>query len=187
MRLSKNEAPAAMPYPPPANAATNALEAHFETRLESTPFAPPNARAVAELMDLVADHRRELFSTMLEALKGSESTGEHASRLMDLVAACGVAETTSPCATAMAISADLEKLANTASQWTHPAQIVKHPDTQALYRLCASRIESETGTSRERLKKIQPRLERTARLAEKAASRRSQSASRQPQWVDRWL
>ena len=187
MRLSKNEAPATMPYPPPTNAAANVLEAHFEARPETPPLAPPNAQAVADLMDLVAGHRRDLFSTMLEALKGSKTTGEHASQLMDLVAACGVAETPNPCATAMAISADLEKLANTSSQWTHPAQVVKNPDTQALYRLCASRLESETGTARERLQKILPRLERTARLAEKAASRRSQSASRQSKWVDRWL
>ncbi len=127
------------------------------------------------------------MKTLREALINSESTREHAEQLMELVAACGLTESPSPCATAMAISADLERLANTSSRWTHPAQVVKNPDAQALHKLCTARIEHETGLARERLEKIQPRLERTARLTEKAASRRSQSMARQPKWVASWL
>ncbi len=192
MRLSKNEIPAPVPYPlQPASGGQEALAGLLGkrngTRHDATTSDPANFRATADLLDLVSDHRRDLMQTLLEALNNSESTREHAEQLMELVAACGLAEATSPCATAMAISVDLERLANTSSRWTHPAQVVKNPDAQALHKLCTARIEHETGPARERLEKIQPRLERTARLTKKAASRRNQSAARQPKWVESWL
>ncbi len=192
MRLLKNEVPAPMPYPlqgdPAAGqeALAEVLGARYGDRHDAA-AAPPSLRATADLLDLVADQRRELFKTLLEALRSSPSTCEHAEHLMELVAACGLAESPSPCTTAMRISADLDRLAGTSSQWTHPAQVVKNPDAQALAKLCAARVGHETGPARERLEEILPRLERTARLARKAASRRSQSAARQPKWVDSWL
>ena len=128
------------------------------------------------------------MKTLLEALNNSASTHEHAEQLNGAGGCLWFwDEAPSPCATAMAISTDLERLANTSSHWTHPAQVVKNPDAQALHKLCSARIERETGGARERLQKIQPRLERTARLTKKAASRRNQSAARQPRWVDGWL
>ena len=126
-------------------------------------------------------------ATTLVALNRIWATGLSVRELMKLVAACGLNDSPSPYTTAMAISADLEKLAGTSSQWTHPAQVVKNPDALALYRLCAARVEVEVGAARKRLEEILPRLKRTARLTEKAASRRSQSTPRQPKWVDRWL
>ncbi len=193
MRLSKNEVSAPMPYPLQGASAegqealAEVLGTLYGGHHEAARPVPPSVRATADLLDLVADHRRDLLKTLLEALNNSESTREHAEKLMELVAACGLAEATSPCAAAMAISTDLERLANTSSRWTHPAQVVENPDAQALYKLCAARIEGEAGPARERLEKILPRLERTARLTQKAASRRHQSAARQPKWVDRWL
>ncbi len=192
MRLSKNEVPAPMPYPlRPDSGGQDALAEFLGkrngNRHQAPPSAPPGFRATADLLDLVADQRRDLLKTLLEALNNSEPTREHAEQLMELVAACGLAEAPSPCATALAISADLEKLANTSSRWTHPAQVVKNPDAQALHKLCVARIQDATGADRERLEKIQPRLELTARLTKKAATRRNQSASRQSKWVDQWL
>lgn len=191
MRLSKNEVPAPMLYPLQSDsggpeALAELLGKHNgagdQAASEQTAF-----RATADLLDLVSDHRRDLMATLLEALKSSESTREHAEQLIELVAACGVDESPSPCATALAISADLERLANTSSHWTHPAQVVQNPDAQALHKLCQARIERATEADRERLENIQERLERTARLTQKAASRRHQSAARQPKWVDSWL
>lgn len=192
MRLSKNEAPTPMPYPMSGESGghedlAQILGERFGARNGKAKGNPPSRRTVADLLDLVADHRRDLLPTLLAALKDSKPTREHAEQLMDLVVDCGLVESPSPCTTAMTISADLEKLANAAGQWTHPAQVVKHPDAEALYKLCAARIQRESGGERERLVQIQPRLERTARLAQKAASRRSQSAARQPKWVDQWL
>lgn len=193
MRLSKNEVPTPMLFPPQTGSAegqealAEALGTRYGARREANGSAPPSVRDTADLLDLVADHRRDLLKTLLDALKGSESTREHAEHLIELVAACGVDEALSPYATAMSISADLERLAGTSSHWTHPAQVVKNPDAQALFKLCAAKVESEVGPARERLEQILPRLERTARLTEKAATRRSQSATRQLKWVDRWL
>ncbi len=194
MRLLKNEVPAAMPIPLRNDSAGGGQETRLEvlsTRFGAGPEAKqsvsPPVSAVADLLDLAADHRQDLLETLLAALKDSDTTREHAEHLMDLVAACGLAEGPRPCATAIAISADLERLAHTSSQWTHPAQVVSRPDAQALYKLCVARIGRENGSVRERLEKILPRLERTARLTEKAASRRNQSAARQPKRVDRWF
>ena len=186
MRLSKNEAPTPIPYPLQSDAAgdqgalAEVLGARYGNRHDASQSNPPSVQTTADLLDLVADHRRDLLVTLLEALNNSESTREHTEQLMELVGDCGVIGSPSPCVTAMSISADLERLATTSSQWTHPAQVVKNPDVQALYRLCGVRIERETGEARERLDKILPRLELTARLARKAASRRNQSAARQP-------
>ncbi len=191
MRRSKNEVPATMPIPLQTDTAggeeslADVLGARFGEGNGAKRTVPPNVRATADLLDLVADHRRDLLETLLAALEDSETTREHAERLMDLVADCGLSEVPSPCATAMEISADLEKLAHTSSQWTHPAQIVERPEAQALHKLCVARIGRENGSSRERLEKILPRLELTARLTQKAASRRSQSTARQR--ASRWL
>ncbi len=190
MRLSKNEVQAPMPYPiQPETGGSDAFAEILDKRNGShrQTADPASFRATADLLDLVSDHRHDLLDTLLQALKDSDTTREHAVQLVELVAACGLTEAPSPCATAMAISADLERLANTSSRWTHPAQVVKSPNAQALYKLCTARLEHATGPDRERLEKIQPRLERTARLTEKAANRRNQSAARQPKWVDSWL
>ncbi len=192
MRLLKNEVPAPMPIPLQPDSAggqeprLEVVGTRFGVSPEATLTVAPGVRAVADLLDLTADHRGDLLETLLAALKDSDATREHAEHLMDLVTACGLAEGPRPCATAMEISADLERLAHTSSQWTHPAQVVPRPDAQALYKLCAARIGRENGSARERLERILPRLERTARLTEKAASRRHQSAARQPQRLDRW-
>jgi len=143
-----------------------------------TSTSTPNSKALADLIDLVANHRSDLLPTLLDALGETESAREPAKALTDLVATSGVADSRNPCATAIAIAADLEKLASVPDAWTHPAQIVRHPHVQALSKLCAARIESNTGSDREQLKKIQPRLERAAKLTERAASRRQQEAER---------
>ncbi len=191
MRLSKNEAPTPMPYPLQADSVaghnlTEALETSYSQNGAVRADLP--VQSVADLLDLVANQRQDLLETLLGALNDSKPTREHAKRLMTLVADCGLDESPSPCVTAMAIAKDLDRLATTTSQWSHPAQIVKNPDAQALYSLCCARLERESGAARERLLKIQPRLERTARLARKAASRRSQNqSSTRPKWVDQWL
>ncbi len=193
MRLSKNEVPAPMPIPMQPDSVAGeevlaeVLGGRFGARPEAGRSMPPNVRAVADLLDLAADHRRDLLATLLAALKDSEATRVHAEHLADLADACKLAEGPRPYTTAMNIAADLEKLAHTSSHWTHPAQIVERPDAQALHKLCVARIGRENGTARERLEKILQRLERTARLTEKAASRRNQSAGRQPKSIGRWL
>ncbi len=194
MRLSKNETPTPMPYPL-QNDSAQGQEALAEVlgtdyrRNGTVRAASPSSPAIADLLDLVANHRRDLLKTLLAALSDSEPTREHAEQLMGLVADCGLTESASPCVTAMSIAADLERLAVTSSQWSHPAQVVKNPDPQALYKLCTARLERESGAARERLVKIHPRLERTARLAQKAATRRNQSqnTARQSTLVDQWL
>ncbi len=189
MRLAKNEVPAPMPIPlqPDPAGGQEALAEILGARFgEAKQGAAPSERAVADLLDLAADHRRDLLETLVCALKGSGATREHAERLADLVAACGLAEVPRPYATAMEIAADLERLAHTSSQWTHPAQVVPRPDAQALYQLCTARIEHETGPARDRLENVLPRLERTARLTRKAASRRNQSAARRPTRAGVW-
>ncbi len=191
MRLSKNEVSAPMPIPLQGGSAggQEALAEVLTTRFGPTAqrALPPSERAVADLLDLAAEYRRDLLETLLAALEDSDATREHAERLTDLVAACGLAESPRPYGTAMEISADLDRLAHTSSQWTHPAQVVPRPDAQALHKLCVARIEREAGPARARLEKILPRLERTARLTQKAASRRHESAARQPKRVDSWL
>ena len=191
MRLSKNEVPAPMLYPLQPDSERPAALAELLGKRngagDQATSEQASFRATADLLDLVSDHRRDLVETLQEALKSAEATREHAEQLIELVAACGVNESPSPCATAMAISADLERLANTSSRWTHPAQVVQNPDAQALHKLCQARIERTTGADRERLENIQERLERTARLTQRAASRRNQSAARQPKSVASWL
>ncbi len=186
MRLSKNDVQAPWPYPPQtADGDRERLFAAFpkSRRPADAGAAEPTAAAprqvVADLIDLVANRRADLLRTLLDALDASEPTRTHAGELMDQVASCGVAEAVSPCATAAAIAADLEQLARSGDRWTHPAQIVRRPDVQGLFNLCAALAGRETGPARERLEKILPRLERAARLTEKAASRRVQEASRQ--------
>ncbi len=191
MRLSKNEAPPSMPYPLQADSVaghdlTKVLETSYGQNGTTRTDLP--VQSVADLLDLVANQRRDLLEILLMALNDSHTTREHAEQLMRLVSDCGLDESPSPCVTAMAIAKDLERLATTTSQWSHPAQIVKNPDAQALYNLCSARLERESGAARERLLKIQPRLERTARLAQKAATRRSQNQNAtRPKWVDQWL
>lgn len=192
MRLSKSEVSPSMPYPlqDDATARRNGSYDLPAMRRASDLVATdsPTVRAVADLMDLVADHRSDLSQRFLDVLSESKTASTHARELSNLIAACGVAEASSPCATAIAIAADLERLARAGDGWTHPAQIVKRPNVSALARLCAARIEGESGEDRERLEKIQPRLARAARLTEKAASRRDQGAAgRRSSWADRWL
>lgn len=190
MRLSKNEASPSVPYPlQPVGAGRESTFVDLPRfRVARTAEKGSTRQAVADLVDLVANYRSDLLNGFLDVVHESETTRIHAAELMDLVAACGVTESPSPCATAQAIAADLEKLAETADEWTHPAQIVKRPNVTALHKLCAVRVEAETGQARRRLELILPRLERTARLTEKAAARRDQGASeRRPDWADRWL
>jgi len=192
MRLSKNEA--SLPVPYPMHSVHVGRESTFvelpKIRVARNGGNGSTRQAVADLTDLVANYRSDLLKNFLDVVHESESTRSHAAELMGLVAACGVAESASPCATAMAVAADLEKLADDADGWTHPAQTIQRPNVSALYRLCAARVESETGAARQRLEDILPRLERTARLTEKAAARRDQgeAAAAQPSsWADRWL
>lgn len=182
MRLAKNEVSPSLPYPfhPTASRRGTLTEVPPVDRQSDPVTARSTAerREVADLMDLVADRRPDLLNGFLEVLGDSDATREHAASLIELVAACGVAESRSPCATATAISVHLEKLVDAAGRWTHPAQIVRWPNVPALARLCAARLEKETGPARGSLEKILPHLERAARLTEKAAARRTQGAAR---------
>jgi len=191
MQVSNNDAPMARLFPRPAESAGEGEILTDETRFAIHDQAIlPDATgegATADLLDLVADHRRDLLPALLDALDSSAATREPARGLMALVAACGLVEVPSPCAAALAVAANLERLADSSSPWTHPAQVVRHPDAQALYRLCRARLEDPSETARQRLEQIQPRLERAARLTEKAASRRSQNAALPARWAQRWL
>ena len=189
MRLSKNQAPRTLPYPVRTKPKSRhrLSEARSTESLVSRYQTSSNLRATADLLDLVAGRRADLVKILLEIFGEAPSVRAHAEELQDLITICGVSEGVSPCATAMAIAADLEQLVGSADRWTHPAQIVRDPSSMALSRLCAARIERAKGPVRENLVQILPRLERAARLAEKAASRRVQGASRQPKRVDRWL
>jgi hypothetical protein len=189
MRLSKNEVPTAIPYPLPSGPAgdSESLGALFGASARFQGVPAPSLRATAELLDLVADRRRDLLSVLWQALRTSESTRDHAELLLDLVATCGSAGAPSPCRTALAVSEDLERLASTSGSWSHPAQVVESPDVPALYKLCAARVQVASGAERERLEKILPRLERTARLVRKAAARRNNGVARKPSLVERWL
>ncbi len=181
MRLSNNEFPSPiLPYPLTSDAM---LEARDDGR---RPSPVPNLRSTAELLDVVANRRRDLLPMLWQALRAAESTRDHAETLLDLVATCGSADKPSPCRTALAIAGDLDTLAETSSRWSHPAQVVESPDALALYRLCAARAQVAVGGERERLERILPRLERTARLVKKAASRRN-NGNHKPKLVDRWL
>ncbi len=177
MRLSKSRPSPLLPVPlrpdPPPESDSEAPPSPRLDRSKSSSIG----RATSELMDLVANHRPDLLKTLLDVLHDSKKTRQPVEELLDLITACGVSEATSPCATSTAIADDLEKLASTTDRWTHPAQIVTRPHIQALYHLCTTRLRKETGTAKERLENILPRLERTARLAEKAASRRAQETA----------
>ncbi|MCP3959404.1 MAG: hypothetical protein GY719_16260 [bacterium] len=191
MRLSKTQFARTLPYPLSADA-EGAYPDLPEVRGDAEPLAQryaksPAVRTVADLIDLVADRRGELLNTFLKVLEESRTTRRDAAELMALVTACGLTEAPSPCATAIAIYGNLEKLIQAADRWTHPAQIVRNPASQALALLCEARIETESGVVRERLEHILPRLQRAARLTRKAASRRVQDTGRPAEWVDRWL
>ena len=191
MRLSKTQVAQALPYPLPADQ-EGAYPELTEVPGDSEPLAQrykssPALRTTADLIDLVANRRGELLNTFLKVLGEAATTRKGAEELMALVDACGLREAPSPCATAIAIYDDLEQLAESADRWTHPAQIVRNPDAQALSLLCAARIETEGGRVRERLERILQRLQRAARLTQKAASRRGQEPDRPTEWVDRWL
>ena len=178
MRLTKNSEPSLLPFPIRRDTTRKSPSAEQLSRHLGGTESSAVARTTGDLVDLVADHRPDLLKTLLQVLHDSETTCEHVEKLIELVTACGVSDEVSPCATATAISADLEKLASTSDRWTHPAQVVRQPHLQALHKLCAARSEQETGTARERLANILPRLERAARLMKKAASRRDQEAAR---------
>ena len=147
MRLSKNEASPPLPYPlHPVNGGRASTFVELPRFRVARGAGNGSVRqAVADLTDLVANYRSDLLKSFLDVVHESESTRGHATDLMDLVASCGVAESASPCATAMAVAADLEQLAESAEGWTHPAQIIERPNVSALYRLCAARVETETG------------------------------------------
>ena len=138
----------------------------------------PSPRALADLIDLVANHRSDLLKTFLDVLDEAGSARQATEELTDLVAASGVPESHSPCATALAIAADLDRLAAAPDEWTHPAQIIRRPHVQALSKLCAAKVQRCTGSDRLRFEEILPRLERAAKLTERAASRRQQEAER---------
>lgn len=181
MRLMKTETTPLLTYPIRPESANPQDSFARLTKLrpkEST--ATPTHGALASLIDLVANHRSDLLKTFLGILAEADGSCEQAEALTDLVAACGVAEASSPCATAIAIAEDLDKLLEASGHWTHPAQIVERPNAQALYKLCEQRLEgAAAGNERERLSEILPRLERAARLTEKAALRRVQESVRQ--------
>lgn len=179
MRLSKSSTPAPLPFPIRHDSAPGDSEDVSGHSARST-TASPLARATSELVDLVANHRPDLLKTFLDVLHDSRKTREHTEKLIELIADCGVSEAASPCATSAAIAEDLEKLASSTDRWTHPAQIVRRPHVQALHRLCAARVHHEAGATRKRYESILPRLERAARLTEKAALRRVQEATRHP-------
>ena len=182
MRLSKNDVPAPMPYPLPSSPVGDSedsitvLGGSYSSRSQTSPR--PSLRATAELLDLVADRRHDLLSMQWQALRNAEATRDHAEKLQDLVAVCGTTDAPSPCRAALAVSDDLDRLTGTSSSWSHPAQIVESPNAQALHQLCVARIQYAVGTELERLEKILPRLERTARLTKKAAQRRTNGAGR---------
>lgn len=135
---------------------------------------PCTTEAIAETLDLVAGHRPDLHSLMLQVFRASDVAGENTEKLTQLVEDCGVGEIANPYRTALGIAQDLEKLATTTNRWAHPTQVLVRPDSQALFRLCSARVERE-GEQAEALREILPRLERAARLAQKAALRRSES------------
>ncbi|MEM7349956.1 MAG: hypothetical protein AAF657_04065 [Acidobacteriota bacterium] len=180
MRLSKSEATPPFAYPIQSGAASSSDSFAEFSHLTSDPPAPaPSSGALADLIDLVANHRSDLLPTLLDIFEATEGAREQATELTDLVAACGVSEEANPCATAITIAVDLDKLIETADRWTHPAQVVKWPKARSLHRLCTWRLERSAGAERRQLEEILPRLERAARLTERAASRRFQEAARQ--------
>ncbi len=179
MSLIKTESAPMIPFP--IRALDVSRETIFNAPLDGTTNGANgaiSAAAIGQLMDLIANQRSDLLPIQIETLTACESTREHATALLDLIKACGVAETASPCATALAISADLDKLVRSTDTWTHPAQVVRHPDAKALHNLCVHRVQSAAGSELEDLRQVLPRLERAARLAKKAASRRTQDTTR---------
>ena len=164
MQLSRNQETQPIPYP-----------MQTATSLLRDVKTAPSQRVVAELMDLVAAQRPDLWMTFVKVLEESESTRGHAMELLALIDDCGVSEAARPCATALSIAADLERLAHASDGWSHPSQILRKPDAEALHKLCAARVGRPGDPDREALLGIRPRLERAARLALKAASRRGQS------------
>ncbi len=178
MSLLKTESSPVIPYP------LRTLAARQGAILNATPRNATNGSngsisitAIGQLIDLIANERADLLPIQVDALTTCESTREHATALIELITACGVADAASPCTTAMSISADLDKLARSTDPWTHPAQVVRHPDAQALHKLSIHRVRNATGSELEQLQEVLPRLERAARLSKKAASRRSQDTS----------
>lgn len=178
MRLSNRPTPPVLPFPLRPDPSETDTEEPPPGRTQGCEDQPL-AHVTGELVDLVANHRPDLLKTLLDVLHDSELTRAPAERLVELIAACGLTEAPSPCAQSSAIADDLDELAATPHRWTHPAQIVRRPNLPALYHLCTARLSQEGGPKRQRLEAILPRLERAARLTRKAASRRSQEASRQ--------
>ncbi|MEM7582984.1 MAG: hypothetical protein AAF560_06365 [Acidobacteriota bacterium] len=179
MSLEKAEATPATPFPIRSLSASR--EATFQSLLSGSTNGSTGSvsiAAVGQLMDLIADQRSDLLQVQIDTLTTCEKTREQANALVKLVSACGVADSQSPCATALAIAADLDKLVHSKDVWTHPAQVIRHPNAKALHRLCAQRVRDASGLEREQLEEVLPRLERAARLSAKAASRRKHGAAR---------
>lgn len=143
---------------------------------------------VADLMDLVATGRPDLAPVFQNLLEAAEPARGPAAELAALVAACDTSDAAAPGRAALAIAADLDVLIAAGDAWNHPAQVLKCPAVQALRGLCAARLETASGTERERLEEIRPRLERAAELERKAAVRRSRKGSGvRTDWVQGWL
>ncbi len=128
--------------------------------------------AVAAMLELVASRRPDLLPAYLDM--ASNSPARFA--VLELVADVGLRDSPDPYRGLLKIMADLDQLERRRGGWTHPRQIVSHPNVGALLYFCRARIQNAAGIGKRR------RLEVMARKLQRVHEREKTRA-----WINEFI